>query len=420
MRASIPPAAVAELNAELRRRIDDLALVLLGAPNKVMSSKRELRFGSKGALCIWIAGPKRGGWADFSGDAKGGPIGLIRHARNCDFNAAVAWARGWLGGASNGEAAGHSPPPPPAVHTPTDDAADVERRAHMAHRFWQASVLVGSTVAERYLVEARKIPMPLVWPDQVRFHPGTRSLILPATTTDGVVHAVQMVRLTSSARVALREDGSKIKLTRGALAGVAVRLPGPAEGPLLLAEGPETGLSVWRATGHETWIALGSISRVAPPLRRVVIVCADDDPLYHPDPRKAAAARALVKAVRGWREGGVCVAVAAPTPQRRQDKSDFNDLLQASGRGAVCARIAAVLADYLAERRQYVAVNVIPPAIRDLLAARRKSFEIFAAAEAANADAGGWLDAAAVRAVCTAQRLRQERRNARLWRRRAA
>lgn len=404
----------------MRRRIDDLALVLLGAPNRVMSSKRELRFGGKGALCIWITGPRRGGWADFSGDAKGGPIGLIRHARSCDFNAAVAWARAWLGGASNGEAAGHSPPPPPAVHTPTDDAAEAERRAHMARRFWQESDPLGGTVAERYLVVVRKIPMPLAWPDKVRFHAGTRSMILAATTTDGVVRAVQMVRLTSSARVALREDGSKIKLTRGALSGVAVRLPGPTDGPLLLAEGPETGLSVWRATGHETWIALGSMSRIVLPSRRIVIVCADDDPLHHPDLRKVAAARALAKAVHGWRESGVWLTVATPTQQRREDKSDFNDLLQASGLGAVCARIAAVMADYLAERRQYVAVNVIPPAIRGLLAARRKSFEIFAAAEAANADAGGWLDAATVRAVCTAQRQRQERRNARLWRRRAA
>jgi len=318
VRASLPPAAVAELNAELRCRVDDLALVLLGAPNRVMSSKRELRFGSKGALCVWIAGPKRGGWADFSGDAKGSAIGLIRHARNCDFNAAVAWARGWLGWSGEVRKQPWQPPTQDFDATHADDGADAERRAHMARRFWQASDSLGGTVGERYLVETRKVPMSLAWPNQVRFHPGTRSLILAATTADGVVRAVQMVRLTSSARVALREDGSKIKLTRGALSGVAVRLPGPTDGPLLLAEGPETGLSVWRATGHETWIALGSMSRIVLPSRRIVIVCADDNPLHHPDPRKAAAARALAKTVRGWREGGVCVAVAVGARNHRR------------------------------------------------------------------------------------------------------
>jgi len=208
-------------------------------------------------------------------------------------------------------------------------------------------------------------------------------------------------------------------VTRGALAGVAVRLPGPADGPLLLAEGPETGLSVWRATGHETWIALGSMSRLVVPQRRIVIVCADDDLLHHPDPRKAAATRALAKAVRGWRESGVWLGVATPTAHRRQDKSDFNDLLQTSGIVAVRARLSAVLADYVAERRRHAAEHVIPRAIHNLLG-QRKSFEIFAVAELANAEAGGWLDAAAVRAACTVERQRWERRNGRLWRRRAA
>lgn len=70
-----------ELVAALRARIDDLARALFGDPNMAMSSKRELRFGSKGALCVWIAGHRRGGWVDFSGDAKGTPLGLIRFAQ---------------------------------------------------------------------------------------------------------------------------------------------------------------------------------------------------------------------------------------------------------------------------------------------------------------------------------------------------
>jgi hypothetical protein len=147
----INAAMTAELVAALRTRIDDLARALLGEPNKAMSGKRELRFGSKGALCVWIAGPKRGGWADFSGDAKGDPIGLIRYARQCDFLAARAWARSWLGWPDDAEPTPQSVTrrePPPIHDTGVDDAADGERRSEIARRFWHDSETLAGTVGE--------------------------------------------------------------------------------------------------------------------------------------------------------------------------------------------------------------------------------------------------------------------------------
>ena len=387
-------AMTAELVAALRSRIDDLARALLGKPNRAKSGKRELRFGSKGALCVWIAGPRRGGWADFSGDAKGDPIGLIRYARRCDFLSALAWARTWLGwphDSSNTLATRQPPPPDP---TPIDNFADAERRAEIARRLWHEAEPIGGSVAERYLVEVRKIPAGTPWPRAVRYHRGTRSLILAATNDAGIVRAVQMVRLTASARAVQREDGSKLKISRGCLAGVAVRLPGSRNGGLLLlAEGPETGLSVWRASGWDTWIALGSMSRFAPPADRPVIVCADDDVLKHQDRRKLAAARALLAAAERWRGAGVLLAVATPNATRRQDKTDFNDLLQSGGIGAVWQRL--ILAER--ELHRQLAEQRIPRAIAGLLHARRPSHEILAAADAANI--GNLLSAAEVRAA---------------------
>jgi putative DNA primase/helicase len=417
-------AMTAELVTALRPRIDDLARILFGEPNRAHSSKRELRFGSKGALCVWIAGPKRGGWADFSGDAKGTPLGLICYARQCDVRAAEAWARAWLGWpAATGDdrraaaVATSRPEPPPVVDAGADDAAEADRRAEIAQRFWHDSGPLAGTVGESYLVDQRGIPVPLRgWPARARFHRGTRSLILAATDAAGTVRAVQMVRLTPSARAAKRSDGSKIKLSRGALAGVAVRLPGPADGPLLLAEGPETGLSVWRATWHETWIALGSMTRIVPPASRVVVVCADDDLLNHPDPRKVAAARALAKAVRGWQAIGVWLAVATPSAQRRQDKSDFNDLLQVAGVTAVSMRVGEAIEACAAERRQ-ITLQRIPAAIRPLLIARRPGAEIFTEAERINRECGGFLPLNRVRKACTdalIDRLRRDGR--RRWR----
>lgn len=421
-------ARTTELVAALRSRIDDLARALFGEPNRAMSSKRVLRFGSKGALCIWIAGPKRGGWADFSGDTKGTPLGLVCFAKQCGFAAAQTWARAWLcwpdddGKVPGAPAA--QPDPPPANETPIDDTADAERRAEIARRFWHDSEPVRGTVGESYLIELRKIPVPLHgWPGQVRFHRNTRSLILAATTADDTVRAVQMVRLTPSARVVQREDGGKLKITRGTLSGVAVRLPGPADGPLLLAEGPETGLSVWRATYYETWIALGSMSRLSLPPGRQVIVCADDDLRNHPDPRKTAAARALARAVQQWRQSGHVIAIAMPNATRREDKTDFNDLLQLGGIAAVRARFDLARVDLLRrviERKRQVADQIIPHAIADPLAAGRKSHDILEAAGRANCDAGSWLTISEVHAACIIGRHRQERLNARRYRKRAA
>jgi putative DNA primase/helicase len=63
--------------------------------------------------------------------------------------------------------------------------------------------------------------------------------------------------------------------------------------PLCLTEGPETGLSVWAATGHETWIALGGMGNHEPPANRPVVVCRDDDPLQSPADKALTRALAL-------------------------------------------------------------------------------------------------------------------------------
>ena len=77
------------------------------------------------------------------------------------------------------------------------------------------------------------------------------------------------------------------------------RLPGSVAGPLLLAEGPETGLSGWRATGYQTFIVLGGLARFKPPAGRVVIALGDDDLPASP------AAKALAAWVEECREAGI-------------------------------------------------------------------------------------------------------------------
>ena len=70
-----------------------------------------------------------------------------------------------------------------------------------------------------------------------------------------------------------------------------------------------------------------------PPTDGIVIACRDDDP------PQSSADKALHRALATWRRTNTDVRVATPWAQRRGDKSDFNDVLQADGTDAVKARI---------------------------------------------------------------------------------
>lgn len=256
---------------------------------------------------------------------------------------AIRWARDYTGIPSTGfdyqaeNAARQAERDRKARESAAEDAKDAARRIAYARRLWAASSPVAGTAAERYLVDARHIPVPTVWPDAVRFHEPTCALIVAATLADGTVQAVQRIRLTPEGTKAEATPERPVKITNGVLAKAAVRLPGDPAACLLLAEGPETGLSVWSTTGHETLIALGGMAGVPLPEGRRIVTCRDDDPKHSPADRQTA------KAVAAWRTFGHRVAVASPWPFRLYDKTDFNDTLKQNGADGVRRRIEAAL-----------------------------------------------------------------------------
>jgi putative DNA primase/helicase len=65
------------LRAALRERAADLAILLVGHPNRLMSSKRQLRFGNKGSLSVEISGAKAGLWYDHESSEGGDLFSLI-------------------------------------------------------------------------------------------------------------------------------------------------------------------------------------------------------------------------------------------------------------------------------------------------------------------------------------------------------
>ncbi|MEM1149467.1 MAG: toprim domain-containing protein [Pseudomonadota bacterium] len=146
-------------------------------------------------------------------------------------------------------------------------------------------------------------------------------------------------RVTGLQRVVIRPDGSgkaaPFKPSLGEIKGAFVRFPG--DGSPCIAEGPETGLSIWQATGRETWVSCGGFGGLDPSSLEpgeAVTLCRDADKPGSP------ADAALFKAAMSLHDAGVKVWIAAP-PELAGSKRDFNDTLQSGGEDAVRAAIEA-------------------------------------------------------------------------------
>jgi hypothetical protein len=339
-----------ELDGRLRDHVAELVEHLRReSPNKKLSNRRTFRFGSKGSLSVKVDGPDKGRITDWeAGTGKGmSPLQFIQAEIGGDFAEAIRWARAWEG------IEGERPEPRTRREDREHSSAgfereDARRRAKVAQIVAEATDPQG-TPAEIYL-RSRGITCPLPpavrWREKAWRHGG--ALVLLATDAAGAVRAVQEVYLTA--------EGAKAPLvvqkrTSGFLAGAAVRLPGT--GPLTLAEGPETGLSVWQVTGCETWIALGGIGKLADqvPAGPEVVVARDADPEGSP-PDKG-----LWRAVNALVARGCRVRLACPPRYPDLKKSDFNDVLQREGEAAIRAIFAA------AEVLQQPKVSAVQPQI---------------------------------------------------------
>ena len=331
---------LAALKAELADNAESLLVELFGQPKSRRS--REWRWGSKGSVAYRF---DRKSFQNFEAGTGGSLIVAIAFAIGCSFAQAVTWARGWLGNDATPR-----PAAPRKKRAAFDADAEQQRALSEARALWAAGRSINSTSAARYL-QGRAIDG---WPDDaVRLIAGRdvariawpwwrwSALLFPLTDAAGTVTAVQLVALTDQGEAVPHwEHGGKIKMVRGVAAGSALRLLGDASGPLVLAEGGETALSIWLATGHETWAAFGAIGRTVldgVPTSRAIVVGRDDDG------PKAPARKALREAVTRWRRAGRHVVEAQPWPLARGDKSDFNDLLKQHGTDAVRDRIDAAL-----------------------------------------------------------------------------
>jgi putative DNA primase/helicase len=331
MSAALEPAEMADLRARLVECAEDVALLCFGEPN--IRNRSEWRWGKRnGSLAMAIRGAKRGLWRDRASNEGGDLLGMLRKTFG-NFPEAIERALAITG---------YSPPSREADLTPeqrqrrkavleadrvqraiesaarqarvaADRAAEDAAEIAKAQRVWSETVPLDGSLGLFYLTETRGIPEPPggFCPD-TRWHPGERAVTFAARSPTGIVTAVQIVRLDDRGRKRIGGSQRLVKKTIGRLTteeGQSIlRWPAWSDArPELLqhAEGPETGLSGYAATGVETWISFGS--GVAPQLDRINVVLADDDA---PDSDRAKGAGGPKSGLeRRWHSGRSCNAM---------------------------------------------------------------------------------------------------------------
>jgi hypothetical protein len=250
-----------------------------------------------------------------------GRSGLLLHCKKsgCDFRDILAAA---------GITPGIYTPPDPAIiaQREAERRAKTEKRAAQALRLWQAGLPIRGTIAETYL-RGRGITCDL--PDTLRFAPSCWHA--SAKRFPAMIAAVRGGGQPAVHRTYLRADGTgkadveTAKRTLGATQGGAVRLTdGP--GPLVVAEGVETGLSLASGllNGPATvWAALSTSGlrglHLPPTPERLTIAPDGDAP-----GREAANALAERAHALGWRVS------LLPVPEG----CDWNDILNMKGEAA--------------------------------------------------------------------------------------
>ncbi len=277
-----------------------LACARFGEPNKRLSTRRTLRFGKHGSVSVELAGERAGAWYDFEG-LQGGYL-AEREQGAYDRPQAPLRPSGPLSFDSSSE-------------TQFQRTIDLHIRS------------VPGTSAERYLA-SRGIT---AWPDHSVYYWTRGGIAFLARMRDGSPYAVQVLPL--------HDDGTKNRAywpdgvtkrtyirAHGWQHFAAVRFPG--RGEPILCEGPETGLSIWLATGRPVNACLGIAGirdlRVG---KRLTIARDGDQPDSPAD--KTMRATADLRRAQGQR-----VRIASPPVG-----IDFNDVHQRDGLPAVAKMI---------------------------------------------------------------------------------
>lgn len=333
----------------LTDRADSLFREIWGEPDR--PSAREWRARADDSLWMDMQA-KRGRWQNHKTGEKGDILnffavhicGLSRASD--DFPRVLREAARWLGldtAAPFDTAALKARQAARQIEAEKAEAIEARAKAATVAKLREQAQHIAGSPAAAYLagrgIAAESWPetvayLPPVKPCKGILHPDRAALTVWATDDAGNVMGGQ--------RVLILPDGSKAPMPKdegkpsfGSIAGYPARFPARIEGgPLCVAEGPETALSIWHATGFEVWAVFGASGfEPAPvPTGRKVVFCPDRDA---PD---SQARKGFEKAIAAHAARGVQVWIAEP-PEPEGSKRDLNDTLQRAGMDAVADAI---------------------------------------------------------------------------------
>lgn len=247
-------------------------------------------------------------------DGEGGRLLLHCKKSGCSF---------WDILAAAGIAPGSYAPPAPAIiaRRETERRAEIDKRSRQARGLWDEAAPITGTLAETYL---RGRGITCAMPETLRFHgecwhgPTARRWPAMVSIVEGAeAFAVHRTYLAPDGRGKAQIDPDKMML--GYTRGGAVRLT-QAQGPLVIAEGVETAMSL--ASGllrapATIWAALSTSGmrglRLPSSRGRITIATDGDDAGQDAGRELACRAHGL-----GWKVS------ILPAPQGR----DWNDILK--------------------------------------------------------------------------------------------
>lgn len=358
----IPPLKAKDIRIRLQMRGDDLFEQVFGPPRN--RARKEWRAAADDAITFTRTGANQGQWYHHKLGIGGDLFDLVAIAR-CgrpiehesrpgDFPKILRAAAEYVG-----YNPATTPPPSPAELRALEAQRaeqDQQRQRDRQDKLTLIDTLqalarpIEDTPAARYLA-ARGID---AWPSTglaylpplIKHLPETQrqtlrgvrfgALTIWAEDVDGTVIGGQRILLTS--------DGTKTSLKSakpnvGFIAGTAGKFRPPietADDPLVIAEGPESALSIWFATGLETWTVFGvsGFHSLSLPPGRTIILAPDQDP---PD---SPAAKTFQRAATQHLENGHDLWIAR-APESEGSKKDLNDTLRERGITAVQDAISA-------------------------------------------------------------------------------
>lgn len=350
------------INDALRDQLVTLFDDLTGE-SRTNRSRREARWrGNSGnrSVSVILTGSRAGTWFDHGADTGSRyPLQAIRHFWGLDFNAALDEAADRCGlprfdaksvrresaeKLAQDRAERERKRAEKEAVAAAEDAKKLRDDLGAVDKIIAATGPVNGLIYERYLHEAREIietraAVPVKpWPASVRCSDKERALVFIVTNEAGENVGVQFVAVDRDGKQDKSRYGKAgAKISRGPIGLGSVKYPGLADGPILFAEGPETGLAAWLATGYETRVVLGAsgfkrIINEAPKGRKIVLLRDDDE-------TNKQSYKAAVAGLMALSNAGFDVWDAWPYDERRQKGEDFNDLLLSHGLDAVAERI---------------------------------------------------------------------------------